>query len=147
MAPNHLVDLAFAVSVVGVVDLWPGFHHAMVPVENLLQAPHDVSDLAFGVEDETSAVSQIGAGSVHAEHVGELWDGYSEISGWFLAPVVIEELALAPADVHRPQETVVVKSGCVADHVDFVQLAIGCAHTGWLNALNASADEVDIVAG
>ena len=75
-------------------------------LDDLRDTPEDVADLALGVEDDRTAVRQVGGRTIAHEEVRELRVRDPEHGGAAAVrlPCLAEVGAAAPCDRHREQE-------------------------------------------
>ena len=145
MAPHHLADLGPVFGDVGVVGIAGRLDRGEVVGDELVDALHDVGDLALTVEDQRATAGEVRTRAVHAEQVREPRHGDAEVGRRFVAPERSQGLAVAPGDLHRPEEVVVAKPGGVTDDIGLVEHSVGRADAAGLDALDTGADQIDIV--
>ena len=92
-------------------------------------------------------MSEVCAGTVHAEEVGEAGDGDTQEGSRPITPCLAQRDPVAPRDLHRPEEVGGSEAGGVDQDIGLVSSASGVHDRTLINPIDGAADQIDVRSG
>ena len=148
MRPHHPRVRGIKKFVEPVMRFLAHLHRPRAGFQQLPQALHDVTHLAFRVINRAAAMREVGARSVQQEQVGKRRHRDPQISARIVvAPQRADGLAAPARDFHRRQHASRVEPGREHQHIGGHVLSGLRHHAIRDDAFDAIGDEIDIVTG